>query len=59
MRHRPVGNLAVDRVEVVLGHQKGVVLRVNWFIGRHVGEVEAQPMLEGHDEEMAERHRVR
>ncbi len=50
-------DLAVDRVEVVLGNQKRVMLRA-YLLGR-IGVVEGRAVLELHGQEAAERHWTR
>ena len=52
-------DLAVDRVEVVLGNQKRVMLRVDLLAVGYIGVVEGRAVLERDGQEAPERHRAR
>ena len=45
MRQLAIGDLSVDRVEVVLGDQECVVLRADGLVDRHIRELAGSAMI--------------
>jgi len=53
-----IDDATVDLVEVVLGHQERVVLRVDGLAVCDLGEVEGRAVFDGHGEEWSEAERA-